>query len=79
MAPPKVPSTANSSPRPSDHAAIAAKAYQLYVERGGEPGHELDDWLEAERQLARTAAPLPDRGTPARPRRTPASQVRLAR
>jgi len=30
---------------------IARKAYELYIERGGAPGREVDDWLEAERQL----------------------------
>jgi hypothetical protein len=31
---------------------IARKAYDLYVLRGGQPGHEVADWLEAERLLA---------------------------
>jgi hypothetical protein len=30
---------------------IAKRAYQRYVERGGEPGREVEDWLEAERDL----------------------------
>ena len=30
---------------------IAARAYELYEKRGGEPGHDLDDWLQAEREL----------------------------
>ena len=30
---------------------IAERAYQRYVERGGEPGREVEDWLEAEREL----------------------------
>jgi hypothetical protein len=33
--------------------AIRARAYELFERRGGEPGHELDDWLEAERELYR--------------------------
>jgi hypothetical protein len=28
---------------------IARKAYELYEQRGGSSGRELDDWLEAER------------------------------
>jgi hypothetical protein len=28
---------------------VARKAYALYQERGEEPGHEIDDWLTAER------------------------------
>jgi Protein of unknown function (DUF2934) len=30
---------------------IARRAYQIYLERGGAPGHELDDWTRAEREL----------------------------
>jgi hypothetical protein len=32
-------------------AAIAAEAYAIYLERGGAHGHDLEDWLEAERRL----------------------------
>jgi hypothetical protein len=31
---------------------IAKRAYEIYVERGREPGRELDDWLQAEKELA---------------------------
>ena len=34
---------------------IARRAYELYCERGRRDGHDLDDWLEAERNL-RSAA-----------------------
>jgi hypothetical protein len=30
---------------------IARRAYDLYLARGREPGHQLDDWLQAEREL----------------------------
>jgi hypothetical protein len=30
---------------------IAQRAYELYCARGREDGHDLDDWLEAERDL----------------------------
>ena len=30
---------------------IAAKAYELYERRGGAPGQEVEDWLEAERMV----------------------------
>ena len=30
---------------------IARRAYDRYLARGGEPGHALDDWLDAEREL----------------------------
>ena len=39
-----------------DSDAIAKRAYELYLQRGSVPGHEVDDWLEAEAQLTREAA-----------------------
>lgn len=30
---------------------IAVRAYELYRERGCHDGHDLDDWLEAERSI----------------------------
>ena len=30
---------------------IARRAYELYEQRGGEHGHDMDDWLQAEREL----------------------------
>jgi Protein of unknown function (DUF2934) len=46
---------------PGDHAdQIARRAYEIARERGFEPGHELDDWLQAERE-AEAGAP---RNTP---------------
>ena len=30
---------------------IARRAYDLYLARGREPGHQLDDWLQAEQEL----------------------------
>lgn len=35
----------------SDSEAIARRAYEIYQGRGGYDGADLDDWLEAERQL----------------------------
>jgi Protein of unknown function (DUF2934) len=40
--------TVGNSP---DRAEIALRAYQIYLERGGMPGNELDDWTRAEREL----------------------------
>jgi Protein of unknown function (DUF2934) len=31
--------------------AIAKRAYELFLARGGQNGHDLDDWLQAEREL----------------------------
>jgi len=30
---------------------IARRAYDLYLTRGSEPGHDVEDWLQAEREL----------------------------
>ena len=30
---------------------IRRRAYEIYLERGEQPGRELDDWLQAEREL----------------------------
>jgi DUF2934 family protein len=30
---------------------IRFRAYEIYLERGSLPGNELDDWLQAEREL----------------------------
>ena len=32
-------------------ADIARRAYELFLARGCEPGHQLEDWLQAEREL----------------------------
>jgi len=30
---------------------IRIRAYEIYLQRGGQPGSELEDWLQAEREL----------------------------
>jgi hypothetical protein len=30
---------------------IRTRAYEIYLERGRQPGYELEDWLQAEREL----------------------------
>src|SRR5262245_31496718 len=38
---------------------VAERAYGLYVARGRAPGHDLEDWLQAERLVrAELAAPV---------------------
>jgi len=32
---------------------IRRRAYEIYLERGKQPGRDLDDWLKAERELER--------------------------
>ena len=30
---------------------VARRAYELFLERGGDHGRDVDDWLKAEREL----------------------------
>ena len=30
---------------------LAKRAYELYIQRGQEDGHDIEDWLEAEREI----------------------------
>jgi len=39
----------------STEALIQRRAYELYMERGGEPGSELEDWLLAESEIREEA------------------------
>jgi len=36
--------------------AIQKRAYEIFLTRDEQPGHELDDWLQAERELKDTYA-----------------------
>ena len=38
-------------PQAASEQEIRRRAYEIYLERGAEPGHELEDWLQAEREL----------------------------
>jgi len=40
-----------ASKRAPTHEQIAARSYELYLARGSQPGHEQEDWLQAEREL----------------------------
>ena len=40
-----------SRPAAETNGDIARRAYELYEQRGGEPGRDLDDWLLAENEL----------------------------
>jgi hypothetical protein len=37
-----------------NHDDIERRAYELYESRGREDGRDLDDWLEAEREVRNT-------------------------
>jgi hypothetical protein len=42
--------TRASTPNGSDDA-IARRAYEIYQARGGDHGADVDDWLQAEREI----------------------------
>ncbi|MFN8179023.1 MAG: DUF2934 domain-containing protein [bacterium] len=37
--------------------SVAELAYRIYEERGRQEGHDLEDWLEAERRIAASRGP----------------------
>ena len=41
-----------SMQRTPNYVDIRRRAYEVYLERGSVPGNELDDWLQAERELS---------------------------
>ena len=51
--PPTDERQANRSPLITEDA-IAQRAYALYLARGCEDGHDVEDWLQAERELLET-------------------------
>jgi hypothetical protein len=46
----KVGSATVAKAAPS-HEEIAKRSYELFLERGGEHGHDADDWARAEAEL----------------------------
>jgi hypothetical protein len=47
-----MPQTDVSHPAPEiTPDAIARRAYEIYMDRGAAHGHDIDDWLQAEREL----------------------------
>ena len=51
---------------------VARRAYELFLSRDGQHGRDVDDWLEAERQLR-------SNGTPPRASRRSASNARATK
>ena len=45
------PHAGNSAIQAPNHDEIRLRAYEIYLEGGGVPGRDLDDWLKAEREL----------------------------
>ena len=52
--PPTAPQTTESSTDLTEQ--VRCRAYELYEQRGREDGHELDDWLRAESEIAHQGA-----------------------
>ena len=44
---------------------IARRAYELFLQRGSVPGHETDDWLQAEAELSARGGESEREETPA--------------
>jgi len=38
---------------------IARRAYEIYVQRGGQNGQDVEDWLRAEKELSGQPAEVP--------------------
>jgi len=49
---------------------VTRKAFELYQKRGCKPGHEMDDWLEAEKAVEQDLKTRSAKSTPA-PATTP--------
>ena len=45
--------TSSEIGNPVPEEEIRRRAYEIYLERGEQPGCDLDDWLQAERELQR--------------------------
>jgi hypothetical protein len=53
--------TSSEIGNPVPEEEIRYRAYEIYLERGEQPGCDLDDWLKAECELQR-AEPWSDEG-----------------
>ena len=49
--PPGAETKKTPDPSTLTDADIARRAFELYCARGGKDGHDLEDWLQAEREL----------------------------
>jgi hypothetical protein len=46
-----------SKSMPPAKEQISQRAYEIYLARGCEDGHDLSDWIEAERQVSESNEP----------------------
>ena len=54
---------------------IAQRAYELYRLRGGVPGREFEDWLEAEREVLSALSPAAEETPAPKPARKRAAKT----
>ena len=55
-----VPAASNAKAQDTGlYERVAQRAYELYEQRGGQAGSELEDWLQAEREIRSAAAKRP--------------------
>jgi hypothetical protein len=52
----KKPAIEDSAEPALRHEKIARRAYEMFLARGAEHGRDLDDWLQAERELLERSA-----------------------
>lgn len=53
--------TAEKKKKTFDPQQIQDRAYELYVQRGRQPGHEMEDWLQAEKECREAEVEQPAR------------------
>ena len=54
-----VPAASNAKAQDSAlYKRITQRAYELYEQRGRQAGYELEDWLQAEREIRSAAAKM---------------------
>ena len=46
---------------------IEQRAYDLFVERGGKPGHAMEDWVRAEKEIIGQKAAIETKASPVHP------------
>ena len=52
-----IPSEIPAQPTPT-HEEIEVRAYEIFLERGAEHGHDFDDWLQAQQELFQVGSGL---------------------
>ena len=54
--PTPIASAIQAEPAPEMLERVRARAYELFELRGGEEGHDLEDWLQAEAEITQQRA-----------------------